>query len=36
MLQDYRAKLEEEVLQTVESRDAVEAEIALLLQVFRR
>ena len=36
LLRDYRTILDEEVLQTVGSREEVEAEIAHLLQIFRR
>lgn len=36
LLRDYRATLDEEVLQTVGSREEMEAEIAHLLQIFRR
>jgi RNA polymerase sigma-70 factor (ECF subfamily) len=36
LLRDYRSTLDEEVLQTVGSREEVEAEIAHLLQIFRR
>jgi RNA polymerase sigma-70 factor (ECF subfamily) len=36
LLRDYRTILEEEVLQTVASRDEVDGEIAHLLQVFRK
>ncbi len=36
LLRDYRTILDEEVLQTVDSREAVDGEIAHLLQAFRR
>lgn len=36
LLRDYREVLDEEVLQTVDSRGAVDGEIAHLLQAFRR
>jgi RNA polymerase sigma-70 factor (ECF subfamily) len=36
LLRDYRAILDEEVLQTVDSREAVDGEIAHLLEAFRR